>query len=113
MLDNISFPQQHSSIARNQPPKRITDEFANTCIVFRKDVFDTVGYYDEEFLFYGADKEWAWRFLRSRTCIGYLRPDVIVNHLSHYSAKKAVSKKEFNSLVEGEYAESVYLEKTN
>jgi len=34
--------------ARDLPPKKITELFANACIVFRKDVFDKVGYYDED-----------------------------------------------------------------
>ena len=113
MLDRIGFAQQRASVAKDKPPEKMIDEFANTCAVFKKEAFERVGYYDEDFLFYGSDSEWAWRFIRSKACVGYLRPDIIVHHEHHYSAKKAAAKQKYQSVAEREYAINLYKQKTN
>lgn len=113
MLDRIGFAQQRAGIAKNKPPVKITEEFANTCAVFKKEVFDKIGYYDEDFLIYGADPEWAWRFINSKECFGYLRPDIVVHHKHHYSVEKASEKQEYNRTAEKEYSNNLYKQKTN
>ncbi len=109
-LTRIGMKQQQADIPRNNPPERIVDEFANTCCVFKKEVFDRIGYYDEDFLIYGADSEWAARFV-ARECEGYLMPDVLADHVHHYSAKKSGEKQEYNRSAEAEYAKDLYLQK--
>lgn len=113
MLDRIGMAQQCASVAKNRPPEKMIDKFANTCAVFKKEVFEKIGYYDEDFLIYGSDSEWAWRFIRSKEYVGYLRPDIIVHHEHHHSVKKAVAKQEYDSIAEKEYAINLYKQKTN
>src|SRR6185369_14585479 len=112
MLDNISFEQQRRSVPKNDPPEKMIEDFANTCMVFKKETMEKVGWYDEEFLFYGADPEWAWRFLHTPGVAGYLRPDIVVHHEWHFSAKKAAAKQEFNRVAEKAYANELYKKKT-
>ncbi len=111
MLDNISFPQQRAATPRNTKPEKCVEEFANTCMVFKKDLFEKVGYYDEDFLIYGADPEHAYRVVKSPYA-AYLRPDVVVGHEWHHSAKKAAAKQEYNKVAEKEYCTELLKKKT-
>ena len=62
--------------------------FSGFCFLFRKSVLATVGWFDEEFYFYGADTEWAARFLEAPGQV-YLLPDVHVEHIAGHSLSKA------------------------
>lgn len=88
------------------PAVLFTEEFAGMCILYKKEVFDAVGYFDEEFLLYGSDSEWARRLLRSKYANAYVRSDVVVDHIAHYSTKKAseTEKSSYDYAFERAYA---------
>lgn len=97
--------------AENGPPRELKSEFAAQCVLYKKEIFEKVGYFDEDFLFYGQDSEWCLRLMGKGYKV-YLRPDVSVFHLKHYSLNKANESKELNRSTEGEYADRIFKEKT-
>ncbi len=115
-ITRISCPQQRASAPRNASPEKFIEIFANPCSLHRKDVFEKVGYYDEDFLIYGSDVEWSYRLITSPDCSAYLRPDVLVDHIHHGSAGKAGREEEKYAkikLAEREYSSNLYKQKTS
>ena len=117
-ITKTSCVQQKGSVAEDKEPEKFHEAFAGMCTLYKKEVFEKVGYFDEDFLLYGSDSEWAFRCLKSGAG-AYLRPDVVVDHISHYStgkearaAKLAVVKTLYDASIEREYAGELYNEKT-
>lgn len=114
-ITRIGCPQQRASAPRNSKPEKFIEVFANPCSLHRKDVFEKVGYYDENFLIYGSDVEWSYRLLHTPGCSAYLRPDVLVDHIYHGSVAKAGKEEvKFSKIksVEKEYANELFEQKT-
>jgi len=104
-----------SSIEQRGPaekglPRKMKSVFAAQCVLYKKDIFERVGYFDEEFLFYGQDTEWSARLIKMGLN-AYLVPEVSVEHLKHYSISKAFRDKEINVKLETKYAERLLREK--
>jgi hypothetical protein len=114
MITVTSTPEQQADTPRNKPPFKMTEIFCGMCTLYKKEVFKKVGYFDEDFLLFGSDTEWAHRFITSKECQGYLRPDVVVEHLGHYSTKKAAinERAEYNARIEKEYSKELFTRKT-
>ncbi|MCX6786182.1 MAG: bifunctional glycosyltransferase/class I SAM-dependent methyltransferase [Candidatus Komeilibacteria bacterium] len=110
-ITRTSCDEQRADMAEEKEPTRMTEFFAAQCVLFKKEIFNKVGWLDEDFLFYGQDSEWAVRTMKKGYPI-YLRHDVLINHLGHYSAKKAAKNNEFNRKIEAEYAQKLFEEKT-
>ena len=106
MVTRTSGPEQQADTPQNKPPFKMTEEFAGMCLLFKKEVFNKIGWFDENYLLFGTDTEWSLRLLRSKECAGYLRPDVVVDHIWHASVLKAVKdeRTEYNFQVEKEYS---------
>lgn len=96
--------------AENSPPRKLKFEFAAQCVLYKKEIFEKIGYFDEDFLFYGQDTEWSLRILKRGFPV-YLVPSVSVEHLKHYSISKAIKNKEIEGKIEREYAERLLKEK--
>jgi len=110
-VTKTSCDKQRGSKAENKKPERMKEIFAAQCVLYKKEVFDKIGYFDEDFLFYGQDSEWSYRAINS-DCGVYLRHDVLVEHVGHYSLKKAARNLEYNKIIEREYAETLFEKKT-
>jgi len=110
-ITKTSCSQQRYNKAEDKEPEKLTEVFAAQCVLYKKEIFDKVGYFDEDFLFYGQDTEWSYRLIK----LGYnpyIRHDVLVKHIGHYSAKKeSLSKPEFDMILEREYADELVKEK--
>lgn len=65
------------------------------CFLFRKDVLNDVGYFDERFYLHGQDSEWMDRVIESKWRI-VMRRDVYVEHLTSASIQKARKDGEFS-----------------
>lgn len=112
-VTKTSGVQQKASMAVSGKPERLTTDFAGMCVLYKKDIFDKVGYFDEEFLLYGSDVEWSRRFVDSEYA-GYVRPDVLVDHVGHYSTTKAQKTEPAQALwgvVEKMYADEMLKKK--
>ncbi|MDO8183827.1 MAG: hypothetical protein Q7T49_02485 [bacterium] len=105
-----SSAQQKASKPKDGPAELATERFAGMCTLYKKEVFEKVGYFDEDFLLRGSDTEWAQRFLKSGLK-GYYRPDVVVEHVGSVSTKKADRKAEYSRALERIYANTMYNEK--
>jgi hypothetical protein len=114
MITNTSGRQQKANQPRVGSPQKITEIFAGMCTIYKKDIFNKIGWFDESFLLFGSDTEWASRLIKSKEFSGYLRPDVVVDHISHYSTGKAArdEKTEYNARVEKEYSKKLFTQKT-
>src|SRR3989344_112065 len=83
MVTRTSGFQQQADKSHNRPPEKMVEIFAGMCLLYKKEVFEKIGYFDEDFLLFGTDPEWSWRLINSKECVGYFRPDVLVNHIGH------------------------------
>jgi cellulose synthase/poly-beta-1,6-N-acetylglucosamine synthase-like glycosyltransferase len=83
----------------------LNEIFAAQCVLYRKSVFDRMGYFNEDYLLYGQDSEWGYKLLFSEQR-AILRKDVLVEHLGSYSISKTL--KEFPALLEREYAHHLF-----
>lgn len=113
MITKTSCKQQRANQPENRSPEKITEIFANMCLLYKKEAFEKIGYFDEEFLMYAPDSEWAYRLINSPYA-AYVRPDVLVDHIGHYSNTKEskVKGQEILSIVEKEYSEDTFNKKT-
>ncbi|MBX4189720.1 glycosyltransferase [Candidatus Parcubacteria bacterium] len=114
MITRTSGRQQQAWKPENRQPEKMNEIFAGMCTIYKKDIFNKIGWFDEDFLLFGSDTEWAHRLMNSRECAGYLRPDVVVDHIGHYSTAKAAvdEKTEYNARVEKEYSKELFTKKT-
>ena len=70
-------------------------QISGFCFLFKKEVLDDVGYFDERFYLHGQDSEWMDRIIASKWRM-VLRRDVFVDHLTSVSIQKAKQENEFN-----------------
>ncbi|OGN30010.1 MAG: hypothetical protein A3A33_01655 [Candidatus Yanofskybacteria bacterium RIFCSPLOWO2_01_FULL_49_25] len=110
-VNRTSCEQQRAVVAEEKPPTILTEPFAAQCVLYKKTVFEKVGFYDEDFLFYGQDSEWSLRAMR-KGFNTYIRHDVLIDHGKHSSIGKAAKKGEFDRTLESEYAQKLFEEKT-
>jgi len=75
--------------------------------LFRKEILNDVGYFDERFYLFGQDSEWMDRVHASRWNI-VVRPDVYVAHDVSASIKKARDENEFDYGIDGQVTQMVY-----
>lgn len=112
-VTRTSCDQQRGSMEENKEPEKFHEAFAGMCVLYKKEAFEKVGYFDEDFLIYGSDSEWAFRSIK--TGVAYLRSDVVVDHVNHYSSKKeskVSTTANYFMNIEREYAINLYNEKT-
>jgi hypothetical protein len=110
-VTRTSCAQHCATAPADIPPTRLTEPLAGMCALYKRDVFETVGYFDEEFLLYGQDTEWGHRLLRSPRA-AYIRHDVLVDHLRHYSARQAARDQEYDARFEKNYARMLLKQKS-
>lgn len=112
-VTKTSCTQQRGRTPVDREPEKFREPFGGMCVVYKKEAFERAGYFDEDFLMYGSDTEWAFRFLKLAGG-AYLRHDVVVDHISHYSTRKEArtAAPPYDRDVEREYAQSLYHEKT-
>lgn len=71
-----------------QPEPNFTKaEISGFCLLTKKEIFEKVGYFDEEFDFYGQESEWMVRVAQAGYWVGF-REDVFVSHLGGASIKE-------------------------
>lgn len=62
-----------------------SDIWSGYCFLFKKDIVDKIGEFDERFYIYGQDSEWAFRSKKIGGAI--MRKDTLVEHIGSYSFK--------------------------
>lgn len=81
-MRNTSGPQQIRE--RAEDGTEILDTiFAAQCVLYKKELFEHREF-DEDFLLYGQDSLFGYRFLKSRI-LGIVRRDVFLDHIGSYS----------------------------
>lgn len=93
-------PEKYPSVQEQQ------GIWSGFCFLLKKDIVEKMGWFDEDFYFYGQDSEFAHRCLRKNKAI--YRKDVFVRHISSYSGKKAEQEGEFDRESDKLYAQSLY-----
>ena len=85
-LDVTSCPPMTANKAEAYPckPEPLTEIYAAQCALYKKDLFDVVGYFDEDFLLYGQDSLFGVKILEKRIK-AFVRKDVNLEHLGSYS----------------------------
>ncbi len=110
VMNKTSSTQQRKDAASPYPSQEpLTELMAAQMVLYRKSVFDKIGFFDERFLLYGQDSEWAYRFKKAKLN-GIVRRDVWVNHIGSYSIAKfnEEENKAYNPSVEREYARTLF-----
>lgn len=112
-VNRTSCPQMKADRAEEYPaePERLKEILAAQCVLYEKEIFEKIGYFDEDFLLYGQDSEWGDRLLKS-PFKGYVRTDVLLDHIGSYAINKAVKIDNYDSSLEREYAGILFKEKT-
>lgn len=108
-VTNTSCPQQKQRDEYSGVDEKLKEIIAAQIVLYKKEIFDKIGYFDEEFLLYGQDSEWGDRLLKSKYD-GYVRNDVLVEHEGSHSINKCAN--EYNAGVEREYARVLFNNKT-
>lgn len=111
-VDNTYCPQQQANKAEDIEPTKLTTIFAAQCVLYDKKLFEKIGYFDEDFLFYGQDSEFGHRLLKS-DCDGYVDNRVLVKHVGSYSINRAAKRGEYDKELERFYAKKLFKIKTN
>jgi len=93
-----------------QPDPGFTEaEISGFCMLTKKEIFEKVGYFDEQFDFYGQESEWLVRVTKAGYWVGF-RQDVFVSHIGGAS----ISKREGFDLLEARRrGVSLYRQKRN
>jgi len=111
LTNNCASPQQKAGSAEPYPTVVANDAvWSGFCFLLRKSLLDEVGPFDEEFVGYGQDSEFAVRLARSGGGT-YVRRDVWVEHLHGASFKAATAAGEYDAAADRAYAQALYLKK--
>jgi len=94
-------------------PDAIRDDsvWSGFCFLMRRGLIDEVGPFDEDFVGYGQDSEFAVRLARAGGGT-YVRRDTFVQHLHGASFTAAAKAGDYDPAGDRAYAQKLYLEKT-
>lgn len=85
------------------------------CMLFRKSIFEEVGYFDEDFYFYGQDSDWTERVLEGRKYKIYVVPRAYVIHgiggEASISSVRMEQAGEFDRMRDSDYAKALWHKK--
>jgi len=111
VTNRCSSPQQRAE-GPSEYPDFVRDDsvWSGFCFLLRRSLLDEVGAFDEEFVGYGQDSEFAVRLARNGGG-AYLRRDVWVEHLHGASFQAATSQGGHDAAADRLYAQEVYLRK--
>ena len=110
LTNRCSCADQKVPIEQYPSALRFSGEWSGFCFLMRKSLIDYVGPFDEEFVGYGQDSEFAIRLSRnSGGC--YIRRDVFVEHIHGASFKVAGESGEHDYERDREYARELYFKK--
>lgn len=91
------------------PGFSVGEHVSGYCWLFKKDVFDQIGYFDEDFVFYGQDSDWCERVLENGKLSMYVCPRAHVTHgngsLVSVSATRLENKTEFSRQLDANYSQ--------
>ena len=92
---------------KDKSPCLVQDQVSGFFFLFRKDVLDDVGYFDERFYLYGQDSEWIDRVVESEWNI-VMHRGVCVEHDVSASIKQARKTGEFDYEADGQMTRLIY-----
>jgi|HubBroStandDraft_2_1064218.scaffolds.fasta_scaffold05955_8 hypothetical protein len=111
VTDRCSSPQQRIPVQSYPAEVRDDQVWSGFCFLFRRELLSQVGPFDEEFVGYGQDSEFAVRLARQGGGT-YVRRDVFVQHVHGASFSAAAKSGEYDATADRAYAQQLYLEKT-
>lgn len=111
ITNNCSTPQQKVPVDAYPSAVEHNGEWSGFCFLFRRDLMESIGKFDEEFVGYGQDSEFAIRMTKNGGGV-YIRRDVYVEHVHGGSFKSAAASGEYDALADRAYAQKLFIEKT-
>ena len=101
---------------KEKAPEIETDgHISGYCMLFRKSIFDQVGYFDEDFVFYGQESDWIEKILEQRKYRVLITRQAWVKHglagKPSVSADRAVAEGTFNKRADSEYSQALWIQK--
>lgn len=82
------------------------------CLLFRKNIFEELGYFDEDFYFYGQESDWIEKILEKKDYKIYVAPRTHVIHglngEASISSRRLEEKGEFNRSRDSEYSQALW-----
>lgn len=114
LVNRTSCKQQKAEEQLEYPaePERLKDVYAAQCAIYKKEIFNRIGYFDEDFYLYGQDSEWGARLMRS-PYNAFIRRDVLVDHKGSYSMNHKKETEDVDMPAERKYAHYQYFKKVN
>jgi hypothetical protein len=92
---------------KDKTPCLVQDQVSGFFFLFRKELLEDVGYFDERFYLYGQDSEWIDRVVASDWNIVMCR-NVCVEHDVSASIKQARKDGEFHYEADGQMTRAIY-----
>jgi len=101
---------------KEKAPEILTDgHISGYCMLFRKSIFEKVGYFDEDFVFYGQESDWIEKILEERKYQVLVTRQAWVKHgiagKPSVSADRAVEAGVFNKRADSEYSQALWIQK--
>ena len=93
--------------SKDPRPFLTEEQISGFFFLFKKEVWQDIGAFDERFYLHGQDSEWIDRVIASKWNI-VVCPDVFVDHLVSASISKAVKNGEVNYGVDIAYTQFIY-----
>lgn len=82
------------------------------CMLFRRSIFEEIGYFDEDFYFYGQESDWIEKILEEKKYKVFIAPRAHVIHglngEASISSRRLEEKGEFNRSRDSEYAQVLW-----
>lgn len=110
VVDNAGGCNKALSAEAYGSMKKAEGVWAGMCFLFKKDILEEIGNFDERFYIYGQDSEFAYRALKSTGTI--IREDVWMHHIGSYSWNKENEKGAVDKEADKVYARHLYLKLT-
>lgn len=76
----LGVPEIQIKTRLNAPPFAIDGHLSGYCFVLKREMLKDIGYYDEDYYYYGQDSDYAERILESNKWKMYICPEATVDH---------------------------------
>lgn len=106
MGDNVGGANKSDHAEKYPSYEKASSIWSGFIALYRKDIFDKIGYFDEQFHHFGQDSEFAFRCRKLGGTV--FRKDVFAHHIGGASTKKYGDRE-----AEKMYAATLYKMKTN
>jgi len=86
-----SAPNYIQQKAKQDLPYEVNEQVSGSCFLFKKELIDKIGDFNNRFYFYGQETEWFQRVIKAGYKV-YLQPVVTMEHLKRITVVRNMSE---------------------